>query len=109
MIDADAQVALGNDLDADFDVLTATLLTGPAHGALAFNADGSFVYTPDRDFHGQDSFWYEFTDGNNVSEAVEVQLNVKDVRDSPRYCVDWGGGWKTPWNDCFMPFGKRWR
>jgi len=89
--------------------MAARVVEGPEHGSLVFNADGSFVYTPDHDFHGQDSFWYEFTDGNNVSEAVEVQLNVKDVRDSPRYCVDWGGGWKTPWNDCFMPFGKRWR
>src|SRR5581483_8751580 len=35
---------LGNDSDVDNDPLTAVLVAGPAHGSLAFGADGSFSY-----------------------------------------------------------------
>src|SRR5207302_7899716 len=37
---------LGNDSDADGDALTARLLTRPTNGALDFQPDGSFTYTP---------------------------------------------------------------
>jgi VCBS repeat-containing protein len=44
----------GTDADPDGDVLTVntTPVSGPANGALALNADGSFTYTPDADFNG---------------------------------------------------------
>ena len=32
--------------------------TGPANGMLALNADGSFTYTPDAGFEGEDTFSY---------------------------------------------------
>ena len=32
---------LANDTDVDGDTLTAVLVTGPAHGTLTLNADGS--------------------------------------------------------------------
>jgi Tol biopolymer transport system component len=38
--------------------LTASLLTGPAHGTLALASDGGFDYTPDPGFFGIDSFAY---------------------------------------------------
>jgi VCBS repeat-containing protein len=104
-----AHGVLDNDRGPLGAALAVRVVEGPDHGTLALNADGSFVYTPDKDFHGQDSFWYEFTDGANVSRAVEVELCVKDVPERPRACIDWGDHWKTPWNDCFQPFGKRWR
>src|SRR5206468_458529 len=36
---------LGNDVDADGQALSASLVSGPSHGVLTFNADGSFAYT----------------------------------------------------------------
>src|SRR5439155_1283209 len=36
---------LANDTDADGDALTAVLVTGPMHGTLTLNANGSFTYT----------------------------------------------------------------
>jgi hypothetical protein len=38
--------------------LTASLLTGPAHGTLALSSDGGFDYTPAPGFFGIDSFAY---------------------------------------------------
>ena len=50
---------LANDVDVDSSVLTARLVSGPAHGSLTLNADGSFAYTPCPDYWGPDSFAYE--------------------------------------------------
>src|SRR5207249_1830661 len=49
---------LANDSDANQDPLTASLVTGPAHGTLALNPDGTFSYTPNANFSGQDAFTY---------------------------------------------------
>ena len=54
---------LANDTDVDGATLTAVLVTGPAHGTLALNADGSFTYTPAANFNGADSFTYRANDG----------------------------------------------
>src|SRR2546426_8371085 len=35
---------LGNDTDIDSPALTAVVVTGPSHGALTLNANGSFTY-----------------------------------------------------------------
>ena len=89
-----AHGVLRNDRAPGSLPLTARLVEGPDYGALTFNADGSFTYRPDANFHGEDSFWYEFTDKTNVSKAVKVELNVKsDGRHEA--CIDWGGhgGW----------------
>src|SRR5204863_4675580 len=50
---------LGNDTDVDGNLLTAMVVTQPAHGTLTVNADGSFTYTPALNFNGGDSFTYK--------------------------------------------------
>ena len=74
---------LGNDVDPDGDPLTAILVTGPAHGTLTFNPDGSFVYTPDADYSGPDSFTYTVSDGDQTSAPATVTLTVNPVNDPP--------------------------
>lgn len=54
---------LGNDTDADSDVLSASLVSGPAHGTVSVQTDGSFAYTPTAGYSGPDSFTYEAADG----------------------------------------------
>ncbi len=58
--------------------LSAELVTGPAHGNLTLNADGSFCYTPHRDFNGSDRFTYRATNGLNASDATEVTITVSE-------------------------------
>jgi VCBS repeat-containing protein len=74
---------LGNDTDVDSAALTAALVTGPAHGSLQFNADGSFTYTPNADYTGSDSFTYKASDGALASTPVTVNLTVNPVNDAP--------------------------
>ena len=78
-----ANGVLAGDGDVDGDPLVARLVTGPTHGALALNADGSFVYTPIANYNGSDSFVYQAFDGALGSNPVEVSLNVAAVNDMP--------------------------
>jgi hypothetical protein len=70
---------LGNDSDADGDPLGAQLVTGPAHGTLALNADGSFRYTPARAYFGPDTFVYRASDGQLESAAARVTIAVRPL------------------------------
>jgi VCBS repeat-containing protein len=74
---------LGNDSDLEGDDLTATLLNGPAHGTLTFNADGSFSYTPSANYNGSDSFTYKANDGALDSNVATVTLTIVAVNDAP--------------------------
>lgn len=74
---------LGNDTDIDGDALTAVLVTGPTHGALTLNANGSFTYTPAVNFNGTDSFTYKANDGTADSGTATVTLTVTPVNDPP--------------------------
>ncbi len=67
---------LSNDTDADGDTLTASLVTGPAHGTLTFNADGSFSYTPATGYNGPDSFTYQAADATGSSAVTTVSITV---------------------------------
>ena len=83
---------LGNDSDVDHDPLTATLVGGPDHGSVTLNADGSFVYTPDANYSGGDSFDYTVSDGRGGTDDSWVSLTVRDVNDAPTVAVAAGAG-----------------
>ncbi|MDA1052095.1 MAG: DUF3105 domain-containing protein [Planctomycetota bacterium] len=67
---------LANDTDPDGDALTASLISQPGNGAVMLNNDGSFTYTPDGDFFGNDSFTYQASDGLAASNVATVRVNV---------------------------------
>ena len=62
---------LANDTDADGDPLTAVVVTGPAHGTLTLNANGSFTYTPAANYNGADRFTYRANDGTANSNNAD--------------------------------------
>jgi CSLREA domain-containing protein len=74
---------LGNDTDADTDPLTAILVSGPAHGVLSLNANGSFSYTPSPVYTGPDSFSYRAGDGASLSATAHVALTVQGQNSAP--------------------------
>ncbi|MEU9701604.1 FG-GAP-like repeat-containing protein [Streptomyces sp. NPDC047981] len=67
---------LGNDTDADGDALTASVVTGPAHGALTLDPDGSFSYQPGSAYVGSDSFTYTAHDGTVDANVATVTISV---------------------------------
>src|SRR5882724_6714326 len=74
---------LANDTDTENDPLTAVIVSGPTHGTLTVNADGGYVYTPNADYNGSDSFTYKANDGAADSNVATVSITVTAVNDAP--------------------------
>ncbi|OYW55987.1 MAG: hypothetical protein B7Y80_03425 [Hyphomicrobium sp. 32-62-53] len=68
---------LANDNDSDGDMLTASLKTSAANGSVSKNADGTFTYTANAGFIGNDSFTYEASDGKGGTAIGTVNVTVK--------------------------------
>ncbi len=80
---------LGNDSDVDGDPLTAVMgATNVSDGTLVLNADGSFVYTPDLNFNGVDSFTYKASDGYLESSEATETITVAAVANNPPVADD---------------------
>ena len=82
VVDA-ASGLLAHATDIDGDPLTAVLVSGPAHGSLSLNSDGSFTYTPSGNYNGSDSFVYKVNDGTADSNLATVSLTITAVNDAP--------------------------
>lgn len=78
---------LANDTDVDNPLSTAVVIivNSPAHGtAVVESATGAILYTPQKDFTGNDSFTYQVRDSQGAnSAAAEVAINVTLVNDRP--------------------------
>jgi|GEM_PF-5040054 len=70
---------LANDSDLDGDSLNTTLVALPNNGLVTINPDGTFTYTPDPDFVGNDSFVYQVDDGNNATDLAAVEITISPV------------------------------
>ncbi|WP_425053528.1 cadherin-like domain-containing protein [Psychromarinibacter sp. S121] len=66
---------LGNDSDPDDDTLTIDTVGTPTNGTLVDNGNGTWTYTPDGGFEGDDSFTYTVTDGE-FSDTATVSISV---------------------------------
>lgn len=86
-VDAAAGV-LANDGNETTGTLTASVVAQPTHGTLSFNDDGSFTYTPNADFFGEDQFTYQASDGVDDSNIASVKLTVTGVNDAPTAAAD---------------------
>ncbi|MCE7736248.1 MAG: tandem-95 repeat protein [Candidatus Heimdallarchaeota archaeon] len=77
-----ARGVLENDTDSDGDVLTAVLESLVSYGVLTLDKNGSFVYTPNTGYFGQDKFSYKSYDGLEYSLAVPVIITIVEVVDT---------------------------
>ena len=78
---------LANDFDVDGDPLNLVGYTNPTRGTLAHLGGGVFVYNPDPNFHGTDSFTYTARDGT-LNAGATVTLTVVSVNDAPVAVAD---------------------
>jgi hypothetical protein len=64
--------------------LTALLVAGPTNGAIEFNPNGWFRYTPNAGFVGVDQFTYRAADGQSFSEIASVRIVVAPPGKAPQ-------------------------
>lgn len=82
-INLSAPGVTSNDSDVEFDPMTVSLVTGPSHGALTLNPDGSFTYIHDGSETTTDTFVYQIDDGNGGTDTETVTINITPVNDAP--------------------------
>ena len=75
-----ANGVLANDTDADGDELTAAIIDPAQNGQVTLKADGSFLYDPNPDFFGEDSFTYQAVDFR-PSDPATVRITVTPTYD----------------------------
>jgi hypothetical protein len=80
LTEAVATGVIANDITNPLSPITqVTLVSNVSFGTLDLSSDGSFSYTPDPDFEGEDSFSYIATNANGSSDAVTVTIAVSDL------------------------------
>lgn len=83
-LDVSSDGVLANDISTTGDPITANLISYPQHGDLnEFNSDGTFIYTPDTNYFGPDSFTYEAV---VVGQADEATVTI-DVHSDMEFTV----------------------
>ena len=74
---------IANDTDPENDLLTIAEkpVTGPLHGELALNKDGTFAYTAESNFVGSDLFVYALYD-KNMFTGITATVTINIVSDT---------------------------
>ncbi len=83
IIDIVAPGVLANDTVASGKTLTAGLVSDVKNGTLILSSNGAFVYVPNSNFHGIDSFRYVSNDGSLSSNIANVTITVNVLNHSP--------------------------
>ena len=78
---------IDNDLPGDFPIDPAATIESspPSNGSIVVNPDGTIEYTPNTDFHGEDTFSYCIfdTEGNKAIANVVVTVMVNPPTATP--------------------------
>jgi len=73
-------------IDNEDEAVVFRLASPPAKGTLEFGEEGVFIYTPDRNKAGSDSFTFTATDeSGNVSAAATVKIRITRVSSGVEY------------------------
>ena len=78
----DCGCILINDTDPDGDDLIAIHGQPPANGVVS-DLGGFFIYTPNPNFYGTDTFTYYANDGQGNSNETTVHVTILPVNDAP--------------------------
>ncbi len=75
-VSGDKETLITGDLNPNNEIEMYTLVKQPEHGYVSLNADGEFVYYPDKGYTGTDSFTYTYNKLLGESEECTVEINV---------------------------------
>ena len=70
--------------DPDGDPLTYAKGSDPQHGTVTVNADGTWTYTPSKDYSGADSFTVTVSDGRGGTTTATIDIGVNPVNEPPK-------------------------
>lgn len=71
---------LTNDMDPDGQTLSVSIVEQPQNGVVQLEQDGSFTYTPNSGFYGEDRFTYVASDSIAISNEAIVTLTVEETK-----------------------------
>jgi hypothetical protein len=85
--------ALNDDVSTNdqnlFDLpISFSLVSDVSDGTLNLNGDGTFSYTPNSEFFGDDHFTYQITDGNGDAVTANVTITVLFNNDAAPVAVN---------------------
>ena len=79
---------LSTAYDVDQDELTLIVVVEPLHGTLVVADDGSYVYTPDINFDGTDTFTFAVSDGRTTNIGGPQSVTIQVVALTPPIQAD---------------------
>ena len=74
--------------DVELSPLTFTKVTGPAHGTVTVNGDGSFRFDPALNSCATETFTYKANDGTDDSNTATVTISMACENDVPKTGAD---------------------
>jgi large repetitive protein len=78
-----SQNVSANDSDPEGDAITYSVVSGPLHGQLVLQPGGAFVYTPDLNYNGEDSFVYQGCDPYGACNQATADIVINWINDLP--------------------------
>ncbi len=76
---------LANDVDANLDPATVTIVTPATLGVATPAPDGTISYQPNLNANGDDSFSYRVCDTGGLCDTATVALGISPVNDRPSF------------------------
>jgi hypothetical protein len=73
-----------SDIDSPNHTLTYSLQNAPAHGEVVLLENGSYTYTPETVFYGEDSFSYTVCDNLGACSSADVTILVTFANLAPQ-------------------------
>ncbi|MBF0193547.1 MAG: cadherin-like domain-containing protein, partial [Magnetococcales bacterium] len=82
---------LSNDSDADGDAISLVESPTVSNGSLVDNGDGSYTYTSNTDYFGQDTIVYRVQDGNGGYATGNALIYIDPIADTPYFTLPESG------------------
>ena len=76
---------LANDTDPDGTIVASAVVVigAPGHGTATPNPSGTITYSPEANWHGVDTFYYQISDNDGLTDSAMVVVTVTPVNDLP--------------------------
>ncbi len=78
-----SMIANDSDPEGDGQMVNTVPVSNPTNGSVVINMDGTYTYTPNADFTGNDQFVYEICDDHSMSACTQATVYLTVLPDRP--------------------------